>query len=68
MAQVQEPNPFPGQRPGRNGYNLPGDKSVSYCGCQVQYIRAKKKIILKYLIWVSKNAELYADFESVEKF
>jgi hypothetical protein len=30
-------------------------------------LRAKKKFFLKNSIWVSKNAEFYADFESVEK-
>jgi hypothetical protein len=29
--------------------------------------RAKKIFSLKNSIWVSKNAEFYADFESVEK-
>jgi hypothetical protein len=30
-------------------------------------IRAKKKFFFKNSIWVSKNAEFHADFESVEK-
>jgi hypothetical protein len=30
-------------------------------------IRVKKVVVLKYLEWVPKNAEFYADFESVEK-
>ncbi len=30
-------------------------------------IRAKKKFLAKNLIWVSKNTEFHADFESVEK-
>jgi hypothetical protein len=28
---------------------------------------SKKKFLLKNSIWVSKNAEFHADFESVEK-
>jgi hypothetical protein len=31
-------------------------------------IRATKKIFFKNSIWVSKNAELYADLKSVENF
>jgi hypothetical protein len=30
-------------------------------------IRAKKNLFSKNSIWVSKNAEFHADFESVEK-
>jgi hypothetical protein len=30
-------------------------------------IRGRKKFLLKNSIWVSKNAEFHADFESVEK-
>jgi hypothetical protein len=30
-------------------------------------LRKAKKILLNIQLWVSKNAEFYADFESVEK-